>query len=512
MSAANPTIHKQETHLMTDMTPVPKIHRSPTSQWSPRNPDKSDTADPPVMADVSVLPLVPKNPLPYREQLRCLRAFHTGMETLRDAGGSVTRLQLAPKWLMPPIVIAISPQGGRDILGRTDTFVEKTVVHHELRHLLGANLFTLTHEPWLPRRRAVQPVFTKQRVRAFGGHMAQAAEMVADSWADGAEVDLDAHCRRLTLRALGRSVLGIDLDLRADAIAEPLRVALEYVADRVLRPVRAPRWLPTPARRRARAAAASLRQLADDILRACRDDPERDAPLVHALIAATDPATGAALSDEEIRDELIVFMLAGHDTTATTLTYALWALGRHLDIQDNVRAEVTAIGDRELTPADLPHLGYTTQVLHEALRLCPPAAGVSRTAMRDITVDGYRVPAGTTVVFGIYAVHRDPALWENPLAFDPDRFNTQNSVGRDRWQYLPFGGGPRSCIGDHFAMLEATLALGTLIRRIDIRSTEDDFPLAVPFTTVAATPIPARVHAHTSPSTHHGAEPPTRCG
>lgn len=452
----------------------------------------------PESTDVATPPLAPRNPLPYRRQLSCLRVFHIGVETLRDAGGPVTRLQLAPKWLMPPMVIATSPQGGRDILGRSDALVERTVVHHELRHLLGANLFTVTHEAWLPRRRALQPIFTKQHVRAFAGHMAQAAEMVATAWVDGAEVDLDAACRRLTLRALGRSVLGVDLDERADAIAEPMRIGQLYVADRGLRPVRAPRWLPTPARRRARAAAAALRQLASDILRDCREDPTRDAPLVHALIAATDPATGQGLSDEEIRDELILFMLAGHDTTSTTLTYALWSLGRHLDVQDKLRAEVTAIGDRELTPADLPRLGYTTQVLHEALRLCPPAAVIGRTATRDIIVDGYRVPAGTTVIYGVYAVQRDPALWDNPLVFDPDRFSPDNRAGRDRWQYVPFGGGPRSCIGDHFAMLEATLALATIIRRIEIRSTDDDFPIAVPFTTVAAAPIPARVCAHTS--------------
>ena len=464
------------------------------------NPDKSDTAGAAMNPDVGALPLAPKNPLPRLQQMMCLRTFHTGAETLRDAGGAVTRLELAPTWLMPPVVIATSPQGGRDILGRSDAFVDKTVIHHEVRHLFGANLFDLTHEPWLPRRRALQPVFTKQHVRAFGGHMAQAAEMVASTWVDGADVDLDAQCRRLTLRALGRSVLGVDLDQSADSIAEPLRVGLGYVADRALRPLRAPRWLPTPARRRARAAAATLRQIAADILHTCREDPTRDAPLVHALIAATDPATGQGLSDEAIRDELIVFMLAGHDTTSTALTYALWALGRHIEMQDKVRAEVAGIGDRELTPADLSRLGYTTQVLHEALRLCPPAAAVGRTAMRDINVDGYRVPAGTTLIFGTYAVHRDPALWEHPLVFDPDRFSPQNSAGRDRWQYLPFGGGPRSCIGDHFAMLEATLALATIIRRIEIRSTEDDFPLAVPFTTVAAGPIPARVYAHTNRS------------
>jgi cytochrome P450 len=251
--------------------------------------------------------------------------------------------------------------------------------------------------------------------------------------------------------------------------------------------------MPTPARRRARTASDTLHRLANEILQACRADPTRDAPLVQALIAASDPATGRALSDDEIRDELIVFMLAGHDTTATTLTYALWALGRHRDMQDKVRTEVVGIGDRELTPEDVPALGYTVQVLHEALRLCPPGAATSRMAMRDIEVDGCRVEAGTMLVVGIYALHRDPALWDHPLVFDPGRFSPQNSGGRDRWQYLPFGAGPRSCVGDHFAMLEATLALATIIRRTEIQSIGADFPIVVPFTTVAAAPIRARV-------------------
>jgi cytochrome P450 len=118
-------------------------------------------------------------------------------------------------------------------------------------------------------------------------------------------------------------------------------------------------------------------------------------------------------------------------------------------------------------------------------------------AVQDIEIDGYRVEAGTMVLYGIYAVHRDPSLWENPLVFDPDRFSPEKSKARDRWQYVPFGGGPRQCIGDHFAMLEATLALATIIRRAEIHSLSPDFPLAVPFTTVAAAPIHARVHART---------------
>jgi len=447
--------------------------------------------------DPRALPLAPVNPLPFRQQVKAVRDLHAGIEMLRDAGGPVTRLKLPPKWLTPPVVVVTSPQGLRDVLGRSGTHIDKTIAHHEMRHLLGPNLFNLTYEPWLPRRRALQPIFTKRRVGAFGGHMAQAAEMVAAGWVEGAEIDLDTECRRLALRALGRSVLGLDLDERSDIVVEPMRVAVEYIRDRAVQPVRAPRWLPTPARRRARAASATLHRVADEIVQACHADPDRDAPLVHALIAATDPETGRSLSDDEICDELIIFMFAGQDTTATLLTYALWALGHHVDMQDRVRAEVAEIGDRELTPDDVPRLGYTIQVLHEALRLCSPASTGVRMAMQDIAVDGYRVKAGTVVFFGIYALHRDPALWDRPLVFDPERFSPENSKSRDRWQYLPFGAGPRSCIGDHFAMLEATLALATIIRRAEIRSLDGDFPMVVPFTLVAAEPIRARVKAHT---------------
>jgi cytochrome P450 len=444
---------------------------------------------------VADLPLAPRNPLPYRRQLKALRNLHSGIEELRDAGGPVTRLTLAPQWLLPPIVIATSPQGGHDVLGRSDAFVDKTAVHEEMRGLLGDNLFDLPHDLWLIRRRALQPVFTKKNVRMFAGHMAEAAETMCEKWCREGEIDLDAECRKLTLRALGRSILGLDLGEQADAIAEPIQIALKYLTDRSLRPVRAPRWLPTPARRRARAAATRMRQFALDILQACRDDPNRDAPLVRALIAVRDPATGRGLTDDEIAGELMAFLVAGHDTTATTLAYALWALGHHERIQNRVVAEVRELGDRELTSDDVSELGYTVQVLREALRLCPPGATIPRTAIRDIEVDGHRVEQGSLVAFSIYAVQRDPAYWDDPEQFDPDRFTEDRMKGRDRWVYAPFGGGPRSCIGDHFAMLEATLALATIVRRADIGSLGADFALTVPFTMVAAAPVPARIEA-----------------
>jgi cytochrome P450 len=338
-------------------------------------------------------------------------------------------------------------------------------------------------------------VFTKPNVRNFGGHMSRAAHALCESWPDSGEVDLDVDCRRVTMRSLGRSVLGLDLNDREGVIANHMHVASSYTADRALRPVRSPKWLPTPARARARASVAALRTVTGDMLRACRADPSFDAPLVHALIAATDPETGQSIADDDIINDLLIFMLAGHDTTATALTYALWVLGHHPDVQDRVADEIRQLGDREIAPADVSRLGYTVQVLHEALRLCPPAAGVGRMAVRDMEVGGYRVEKGTLVLVGIFAVHRDPDVWPKPLDFDPERFSPEAMKALDRWQFIPFAGGSRSCIGEHFARLETTLALATIIRAKEIRSLDDDFPVDVPFTTVAKGPIRAHVTA-----------------
>lgn len=440
---------------------------------------------------VRSLPLAPKNPLPYLTRLKAGRDFIDGQLALHQAGGPVTRNVLGPKRLTPPLLFVASPQGARDVLGRTDDAADRGNGTHmiEWRRLLGDNLLSFTHDKWVPRRRTLQPIFTKHVVSRFAGHMCEAAQSVVDDWTDTATVDLDAATRMITLRALGRAVFGLDLDTRADDLGPALRTAECWVTDRALRPVRAPQWLPTPARRRARNAAAVLHQLAAQILRQCSVDPDRDAPLVHALINATDPETGRALSDDEICDELVLFMLAGHDTTATTLAYALWRLGHHRDLQERVFAEASALGNATLTTDDVPRLGYTVQVLQEALRLCPAAPAFARMINSDIEVDGYRVEAGTFALISAYALHRDPALWDDPLTFDPDRFTPELCRGRDRWQYLPFGGGPRKCIGDHFAMLEATLALATIVRTREVTSMSDEFPLAVPFTAVAAAPI-----------------------
>ena len=299
--------------------------------------------------------------------------------------------------------------------------------------------------------------------------------------------------RGLTLRVLGRSLFGMDLDEHAADLGPSIEQVLNHITARGLRPVRAPKSLPTPARRRFRAALAEIHAVIEKAIAACEADPERDCELVRLLLAARDPGTGRSLTRDEVISNLTVFLIGGHDTTSTTLTYALWALGHHPELQDRVADEVGEIADRPLTVDDIPALPFTVQVIHEALRLCPPAAALARLATRDTVVDGYRIERGTNLIVGIYALHRDPALWDSPETFDPDRFSVERSRGRDRWQFLPFGAGARSCIGDHFAMLEATLGLASVVRRRRVTSLDPAFPLALPFTMTAGGPIPAQV-------------------
>jgi cytochrome P450 len=443
--------------------------------------------------DLRQYPLPPDVPLPLRDRIKAVQVFHTGVERLRDAGGPVTMVRLGPRRVTPSFAVITSPQGVRDVLGGTDEAIDKEMIVHIQSRLWGPNLFNMPNATWKPRRRTLQPLFTKKHVATFSGHMSEAAEAIAARWAAGATVDLDKEIRRLTLRVIGRSVFGVDFGAN-DEIGPAAESVLSYVTRRSLKPVRAPHWLPTIPRRRFLRAMSVLHSLINDAVAVPRADPNADAELIRLLLEARDPVTGQPLSDEAIRDELLVFMLAGHDTTSTTLTYALWALGHNPDMQARVAAEAAAF-DRTLTVDDVAALPFTTQVLHEALRLCPPAPAMGRMAMRDVLVDGYRIPAGTNLIVGVYAMHRDPALWDEPTLFDPDRFSPERAKGRNRWQFIPFGGGPRSCIGDHFAMLEAILGLATLVRAVEITSLEHDFPLALPFTMTAGAPIPARVNA-----------------
>jgi cytochrome P450 len=446
-------------------------------------------------ASVQRLPPVPANPLPYFRRLRAVRNLETGLPLLRSAGGPITRIVLAPRWVMPPVVLISSPRGAQDLLSRSGSAAERgeTTVSHELSAVLGDNLLTMSHAEWLPRRRVIQHLFTARNVPRFAGHVAGLADEFAGRWLAGGEIDLDRECRALTLRALGLSILGVDLQSRHDIVAAVLRDTVPWAVARAMRPVNTPRWWPTGARRRAVAASQGLHRLAADILRTCRDRPDVDAPLVRALMAATDPETGEPLSERAICDELVLFLVAGHETIATALTYALYAVGHHRQAQQRAAEEAAGLGTGPLTAEDVPRLGYTVQVIREALRVCPPTAALGRMVMRDIAVGGHRVEAGTLALVSVIALHHDPDLWSDPLSFNPDRFDAAAGPAQRRWDYLPFGAGPRRCLGDHFALQQATVAMAGLLRQVEVQALGNAFPTIAPLTVIPAAPVPALI-------------------
>lgn len=438
-------------------------------------------------------PLAPEAPLGLRQKLAALTVFHTGPGVVARAGGPVALLTFSPRWLIPRYAIVTSPQGARDVLGRTDGSFDKQHVMHRQSQAFGRNVFNLPHDPWLGRRRLLQPLFTRRHVATFASHMAGSADTLTEEWIGHGTVDLDEQARRLTLRVIGRSVFGLDLGERAELLGPHVQVLLNWLTARTQRPVRAPVWLPTPTRHRMRTSLAAVRAVIDEAIGAAQTQADGDAELIQLLLRSTDPETGDPLTAEQIRDELFVFLIAGHDTTSTTLAYSLWALGRDAAIQDRVAEEVAALGGRQPRVDDVPALPFTVRVIHEALRICPPAPVIVRSAMRDAVVHDRLIPAGTQVVVGVYAMQHDPALWPDPERFDPDRFASARLTGDDRWRYLPFGGGPRSCLGDHFAMLEATLGLATIVGKARIEALDAEFPIALPFTLTAGGPVPARV-------------------
>lgn len=442
--------------------------------------------------DVARLPLAPDVPLSLRERIAAIQVAHSGCETFRDAGGPVTTVRIAPKWMMPPIIAVTSPQGARDVLTATYPAVDRDFPFMtEQQKLNGGSLLNFSHREWVGRRRMLQPVFTTARIAELNGQMYDIAADAATSWRDGSEIDLDQESRRITMRVLGRTIMGFEPGSYTDELVDPLRRISKYIADRGRAPVKVPSWVPTRERRFAVRFNKVAHDLAAQILQDCRTDPELSAPLVRAMMEARDPETSEPLTDEEICHELVIFLASGLETTATTLAFALWSLGRHPDIYDRVAAEVSSVDEAALRTNPRSQLPYTVSVIQEALRLGGPTPGVMRIARQDMAVDGFRVEAGSMLLVGVYAMHRDPELWDRPLEFDPDRF----SAGRSRmqWQFLPFGGGPRSCIGEFFALTAATLELASIVRHCRLKSRESTFPITAPLTIVPDGPIPALV-------------------
>jgi cytochrome P450 len=412
--------------------------------------------------------------------------------------GDVVRLVVGPPGLRRTLYLVTHPEGVEQILaGDPGGYTKDTPYYREIAAYLGDGLLTSEGPRWRQQRRTLAPLFTRRRVAGYVEVMAEEAERAAGRWRTATERDVPVDVHAMTidyaLRTVGRVLFGADVDDAIPIIRTALPVLDEHVRHRGLTPLRLPRRVPTPAAVRASAARRALYAAVDTIIERRRAATAgRD--LISLLLAARDPETGAGLHPQEVRDQVLIFLLAGHETTSTALTFTLHLLGRHPDVQSAVHREAAGVlGDRAPRIDDLDRLALTTMAVKEAMRLYPPAYALGRLAASDVTVSGHRVPAGSILLLSPWATHRRPDLWPEPRRFDPYRFEPGAEAIRPRYAWFPFAGGLRGCIGSHFAMSEAVTAVATLLSRYAVTSEPGDVPLRTDITLRPAAPVRCRV-------------------
>jgi cytochrome P450 len=383
--------------------------------------------------------------------------------------GEAVRFRAGPPGMRLELYFLFHPVGAHRVLaGASANYRKDNVFYNEIRSLFGDGVLTSQDDQWQRQRRFLQPLFTSRRVMGYAATMGQAIEELAGQWRRRAPgvVDLHDQMTRLTLRIVCRVLFGEDVNEAVPVVQRAFGPLGEAARQRAMAPVRLPLTWPTPVNRRAVRSQRALYGVCDEIIARRRSRSDRQEDLIGLLLDAQ--VDGAGLADAEIRDQVLIFLLAGHETTSTALTYTLHLLGRHPDVQQRVREEVDAIvGSRRPTAPDAAALVYTTRVLKEAMRLYPSAPLIGRRAVQDDEIAGYHIPAGAQVVVAPWVIHRHPTYWDDPQRFDPDRFLPELDKTRHRYAWMPFGGGPRGCTGQHFSMLESVIALAVLVRDFD---------------------------------------------
>jgi enediyne biosynthesis protein E7 len=379
--------------------------------------------------------------------------------------GDAVRFRMGPK----TIYYFNHPDYARHVLADNATNYHKGMGLTEARRLLGDGSLTSDGTTWRVHRRAIQPQFRREPVAGLTELIAaEAAALIGrlESRAGGGPFDVVAEMTQLTLGVLGRGVLGADLTRFGN-----LGPAFEAVQDQAMFEMVTlgilPIWLPLGRHRRFRVALGVLEDAAFELIDRHQDcGGGADHDFIGGLARAYRDEPDSALIRSRIRDELLTVLLAGHETTASTLSWMWHLLGAHPQVADRVAAEATRVlGDRTPRHADVPELRYTTMALQEAMRLYPPVWALTRRAVGADNVGGYRVPAGADVMVSPYTLHRHPAFWPDPARFDPARFDPAQTGTAHRYAYIPFGAGPRACVGSHLGMLEATLVVAMVARR-----------------------------------------------
>lgn len=380
-------------------------------------------------------------------------------------------------YLADPVLIHEALVKNADALGKGDQ------VRRALGPALGEGLLTADGAHWKWQRQSVAGAFRHDRILELQPTMIEAAERTRDRWLENGQrsIDVGHEMMRTTFDIIVETMMsgghGIDVEKVEAGISDFLRPTGWTFA---LGLVHAPEWIPYPGRRKAKAAVAFLRSSLSSVISERRRIPDDRIDLVNMLLSASDPESGRTMSDAEIVDNLMTFITAGHETTALGLAWTFDLLSRHPDVEVKVTAEIDAVtAGRPVTAGDVAKLVYTRQVFSEAMRLYPPAPIITRTGLKDFQLGEYLIPAGTVLIVPIYAVHHHASLWSDPEVFDPDRFSPEAAKARHRYAYMPFGAGPRVCIGNAFAVMEAVAILAVLLQKVRLAAIEPQAPKPV---------------------------------
>ena len=388
----------------------------------------------------------------------------------REQCGDVARF----RFLVMPGHLLSHPDHVRHVLIDNHRNYDKQTKGFEvIRLVLGNGLLTSEGDFWKRQRRIAQPAFHKDRVASLAGVMVRATEDTAERWTEvakrGGTVDAAAEMMRLTLRIAGETLLSTDVSRDADVVGTSVALLLAEANVQILRPVNWPLSWPVPRNKRLLGALSTLDAVVRRMIEQRRSAATRPNDLLTMLMEARDEETGEAMTDQQLRDEVLTIFLAGHETTANAMSWTLYLLSKHPDVGRRLAEELDSVlGGRPPEVADLGKLVYTTAVIKESMRLYPPAWVIGRRAVEDDVIDGFEIPRDSLAFVSPWVTHRHPAFWPNPEGFDPPRFLPERAGEIARHAYFPFGAGPRLCIGQGFAMIEAQLLLATLWQRVRV--------------------------------------------
>jgi len=348
-----------------------------------------------------------------------------------------------------------------------DVLVNKARLYHKGRilqankYLFGEGLLTAEGDFWLRQRRLAQPAFHRERIAAYAATMADYTEQMLAKWRGGEERDIHQEMMNLALRIVGKTLFGADVTHDAREVGETLDMLLKIASD-FGRTVLLPLWVPTPRNLRAKAGVRRIEKIIYRIIAERRKSGHDTGDLLSTLLQVRDE-DGTRMNDRQLRDETITLFLAGHETTASTLSWTWWLLAQNPAVEKRFHEELCGVlGGRAPMMDDLPKLTYLGHVLTESLRLYPPAWGMARLAEEEHEIAGYPVQPGYGVAMAQWVVHRDARWFDAPLEFRPERWENGLAKQLPRFAYFPFGGGPRQCIGNTFALMEASVVLATV--------------------------------------------------